>query len=80
MKISLYILVFICSSIIAKAELIDGPANVRIGPQKDIIFSLYDSITVDCSYLKYDYYKIGISIRIMEDQFNQDVPLKKEIN
>lgn len=76
MKTFVNILIVLLYPLIGLSELIDGPANIRLEPQKDIFLSLHDSVEVDCAKLNNNYYRIGISIRLTEEQFSQDDPIK----
>lgn len=60
-----------------KAETINGPANIRIEPNKKILFSLNDGVDVDCTELKNDWFKIGIQVRITSEQYEKNLQLKK---
>jgi hypothetical protein len=52
------------------AELIKGPANIRLGPNKEIIVSLYDSVDVSCTPLRNGWYRISFSVKVTDELFN----------
>ena len=59
-----------------RAEFIDGPANIRLGPKEAILLSLYDRVLVDCAPMKDNWYKIAISIKLTAEQYDQEYPIK----
>lgn len=64
-------------SIDLSAEMINGPANIRLEPQKDIIVSLYDSVEVRCTELRDNWYQIVFTIKVSEDVFENQKDIKK---
>lgn len=71
------IILILSLSIDLSAEMINGPANIRLEPQKDIIVSLYDSVEVRCTELRDNWYQIVFSIKVSEDVFENQKEIKK---
>jgi len=68
---------FVLAFITLRAELINGPANVRIEPKREILFSLYDSVEVECTELKADWYQIGITVKVTKEHYEKHLQIKK---
>jgi len=64
-------------SIDLSAEKINGPANIRIEPQKEIFISIYDSVEVRCTELKDNWYQIVFTIKVSEDIYKNKKQIKK---
>lgn len=69
MRILFILLFFICTSL--RAEIIDGPANIRFSVQGEKFASIFDGIKVTATELKGNWYRVGIAIRLTEEQYNQ---------
>jgi hypothetical protein len=59
------------------AERINGPANVRFDPGKEIVLSLNDSVEVDCTELRDNWYEILIIVKVSEIYFENQLQIKK---
>ena len=64
-RLSIFILMLFLS-IDLSAEMINGAANIRVEPQKDVIVSLNDSVEVRCTELRDNWYEIVFTIKVSE--------------
>jgi len=56
---------------LAKAEIIDGPANFRAAPKGTKLISLNDGIQVNCFRLENGWFKITFTIKITKQQYDK---------
>ena len=54
----------------ARAEKIDGPANIRTEPKGELRFSLNNNVEVECTEMKNDWYEIMVTVKLTEEQYN----------
>jgi hypothetical protein len=73
----LILILILFVSIDLSAEIINGPANIRIEPQKEIFVRLCDSVEVRCTVLKDNWYQIAFTIMVSEDIFKNQKQIKK---
>ncbi len=59
------------------AEIINGPANIRIEPQKENFVSLYDSVEIRCTELRNNWYQIVFTIKVSEDIYENQKQIQK---
>jgi len=72
MKIKYLFFIFFTSIFIsAKAEIIDGPANLRIQPRGGTLVSLNGGTEVTCFPLKNGWFKISFDIKITKQQYDK---------
>jgi hypothetical protein len=62
---------------VAKAEIIDGPANFRAKPNGKILFSLNDGLRVECMPIKNNWFEVSFTINITKDQYDKHLEVKK---
>ncbi|MDR3696035.1 hypothetical protein [Mucilaginibacter sp.] len=62
---------------LTKAEVIDGPANIRLSPNKQILVSLNDGVEVECGLLTNGWFKISFTIKITKQQYDKGYEVKK---
>lgn len=81
-KIKLFyfvLLILIFSSSLIKAELIDGPANIREEPDGKVILSLNSDSVIGCHGIaKKGWYRIGITVYVKESSLTEDEKIKKD--
>ena len=77
MKVFFPIILILILSQNSVAEVINGPANIRAEPQKQVFLELYDSVDVRCTELKANWYQIAITIKITEDIYSSGQDIKK---
>jgi hypothetical protein len=74
------IILIICGLFIAtcaNAELINGPANVRIAPGTKLLLTLNDNVEVECDGLANGWFEIGFDIRLTDKQFKRHIHIIK---
>lgn len=71
------LILIIFLSIDLSAERINGPANIRIEPQKEVFVSLFDSVEVRCTELKDNWFQIVFTIKVSEDIYENQKQIKK---
>jgi hypothetical protein len=59
------------------AEMINGPANIRIEAQKEVFVSLFDSVEVRCAELKDNWFQIVFTIKVSEDIYENQRQINK---
>ncbi len=59
------------------AEVIKGPADIRPGIHEDIVLTLNDGVQVSCTRLLDGWYQISFSIKISEEKYNSQDPVRK---
>jgi hypothetical protein len=74
-----YLLIIVLISIVncGKAEVIDGPANIRLSPGKQILVSLNTGTEVECGLLTNGWFKISFTIKISKQQYDKGYDVKK---
>ncbi|MCO5947870.1 hypothetical protein [Mucilaginibacter flavidus] len=73
----LFIILFGFFINITKAEVINGPANVRVSPNKQILVSLNDGVDIECGLLTNGWFKISFTIKITKQQYDKGYEVKK---
>jgi len=77
MQYKFLLIILLLASYLAKAEVIDGPANFRAKPNGQILISLTDGQNVESGLLKNGWFEISVAIKITKRQFDNGYNVKK---
>jgi len=77
MKYLYLLFILFLTSFKTNAEIIDGPANLRVAPKGDVLILLNDGLDVECDKIDKGWFYISFTINLTEKQYKKGYQIKK---